>query len=116
MKEPKFTPGPWKHSGEKDADWWDYDHVEISGENNKPLAEVSWYCATKEELEGNMDVTGRFKANAYLITTAPEMYGVLEHFYELIQKANKGDTVSDCKIYEDVLLIEQVLKKARGEK
>ena len=54
-------------------------------------------------------------ANAALIAAAPEMYGILEHYFKLIQKASYGDTVSEQKIFEQAADIEKVLKKARGE-
>lgn len=32
-----------------------------------------------------------------------------------LEGANNGDAVAECKLFEDIVLIEQVLKKARGE-
>ena len=55
------------------------------------------------------------EANAALIAAAPEMYGILEHYLGLIQKASEGDTVAEQKIFEKAPDIEKVLKKARGE-
>lgn len=52
---------------------------------------------------------------AVFIAVAPEMYDVLQHYFDLLEQANNGDAVAECKLFEDMALIEQVLMKARGE-
>lgn len=36
---------------------------------------------------------------------------VLQHYLDLLERANNGDAVAECKLFEDVVLIEQVLNK-----
>ena len=36
---------------------------------------------------------------------------VLQHYLDLLEQANNGDAVAECKLFEDVVLIEQVLNK-----
>lgn len=50
-----------------------------------------------------------------LYAAAPEMYDVLQHYFDLLEQANTGNAVAECKLFEDIALIEQVLMKARGE-
>ncbi|WP_294436595.1 hypothetical protein [uncultured Victivallis sp.] len=58
---------------------------------------------------------GRGDANAALIAAAPEMYDILKHYFDLIQRADYGDILAEQKIFEDIVYIEEVLMKARGE-
>ena len=44
------------------------------------------------------------------------MYDILEHYFKLIQAVNDGVAIAEQKIFEDIVCIESVLKKARGEK
>ena len=46
------------------------------------------------------------EANAALIAAAPEMYDVLQHYFDLLEQANNGDAVAECKLFEDIVLIE----------
>lgn len=50
-----------------------------------------------------------------LYQAAPAMRDVLQHYLDLLEQANRGDEIAECKLFEDMVLIEQVLKKARGE-
>ena len=54
-------------------------------------------------------------ANTRLIAAAPEMYGILTHYFSLIQRADYGDILAEQKIFEDICYIEGALQKARGE-
>lgn len=36
---------------------------------------------------------------------------VLQHYLDLLERANNGDAVAECKLFEDIVLIEQVLNK-----
>lgn len=95
VNESKFSPGPWK--------------VE------KPDGSNGWYCV-KGFLEEACTCYGeKAEANAALIAAAPEMYDVLQHYFDLLEQANNGDAVAECKLFEDIVLIEQALMKARGE-
>lgn len=40
-----------------------------------------------------------------------DMRVVLQHYLDLLERANNGDAVAECKLFEDVVLIEQVLNK-----
>lgn len=50
-----------------------------------------------------------------LYQAAPAMRDVLLHYLDLLKQANQGDAIAECKLFEDMVLIEQVLKKATGE-
>lgn len=98
MSETKFTPGPWR------AGLSIYkSQARVVADKGGRIADVFAY---EEE---------QAKANAALIAAAPEMYDVLQHYFDLLEQANNGDAVAECKLFEDIVLIEQVLMKARGE-
>lgn len=98
MSETKFTPGPWR------AGLSIYkSQARVVAYKGGRIADVFAY---EEE---------QAKANAALIAAAPEMYYVLQHYFDLLEQANNGDAVAECKLFEDIVLIEQVLMKARGE-
>lgn len=40
-----------------------------------------------------------------------DMRIVLQHYLDLLERANNGDAVAECKLFEDVVLIEQTLNK-----
>ena len=40
-----------------------------------------------------------------------DMRVVLQHYLDLLERANNGDAVAECKLFEDIVLIEQVLNK-----
>lgn len=109
MSETAFTPGPWF----VETDFYVYggDGRKIKGEYFDGV-ELPLVCYAGSD---SRDRTEN-KANAALIAAAPEMYGILEHYLDLIQRANDGDTVAEQKIFEQAADIEKVLKKARGEK
>ena len=46
---------------------------------------------------------------------APEMRDVLQHYLVLLKLANKGNAIAASCLFRDMVKIEQVLKKARGE-
>lgn len=77
--------------------------------------------ALTAEIEGLKDtilkLTGRERilGDETILYAAPEMYDVLQHYFDLLEQANNGDAVAECKLFEDIVLIEQVLMKARGE-
>lgn len=98
MSEPKFTPGPWK-VGKSIYQ----SQARVVAEKGGRIADVFAY----EEDQAH--------ANAVLIAVAPEMCDVLQHYLDLLERANKGDEIAECKLFEDMVEIEQVLKKARGE-
>lgn len=50
-----------------------------------------------------------------LYQAAPEMRDVLSHYLVLLEQANQGDNIAECKLFEDMVLIEQVLKNVRSE-
>ena len=108
MSETSFTPGPWF----VDADFYVYggDGRKIQGEYFDGV-EFPLVC----DVESHSRDRTENKANAALIAAAPEMYGLLEHYLDLIQRANDGDTVAEQKIFEQAADIEKVLQKARGE-
>ena len=100
MSKPKFTPGPLMVCPAY-ADNGALSHYELRREETGELvAEV-----------GDPDAM----INVTLYAAAPEMYDVLQHYFDLLEQANNGDAVAECKLFEDIVLIEQVLMKAKGE-
>lgn len=111
MSDTKFAPGPWvarieDHSFCDTGDVFTSFTVATEGAGK--------YDCFAEVFTRNDDIY-EAAANTRLIAAAPEMYGILEHYLGLIQKASEGDTVSEQKIFEQSADIEKVLKKARGE-
>lgn len=106
--KPNFTPGPWSvHHGIMEPTF-----VYV-GDDEDDTYSVVCDCYGMAEKKRSLPI---MHANADLISSAPEMYTVLQHFADLINRANAGSETDDVRIFEDVVLIEQVLKKARGEK
>lgn len=113
MNEEKFTPGPWVSEihrintpNEQSVGFFVRTITDKQGERRQ----ISGYVETY-----NQKLFKEIEANAALIAAAPEMYGILEHYLDLIQRANDGDTVAEQKIFEQAADIEKVLNKARGE-
>ena len=114
MNEPKFTPGPWR------ADWQKHPVLFpfVFQEHGYAVAKLCGEPLTPNRIvcnERDFAAPEKVKANAALITAAPEMYDVLQHYFDLLEQANNGGAVAECKLFEDIVLIEQVLMKARGE-
>lgn len=102
MSETSFTPGPWMVSKSEFP-------MLVFNDRRGAVCNVCFIDSTG---------IGGYKeknANAALISAAPEMYDILKHYFDLIQRANDGDTISEQKIFEQAADIEKVLKKARGE-
>ena len=113
MDKHKFTPGPWyiKPSEEIPSPYWGSTSstritiLDAQDGQYKPRHVIA------QVAKGN----GRGAANAALIAAAPEMYDMLEHYFNLIQAASEGNAIAEQKIFEDIVDIERVLKKVRGE-
>lgn len=114
MSEEKFTKGPWfiKQSEEIRSP---YSATNVSSTRITILDAPGGQYQSRHVIAQVAKGNGRGEANAALIAAAPEMYGILEHYLDLIQRANDGDAVSEQKIFEQSADIEKVLKKARGE-
>ena len=113
MSKERFTPGPWfiKQSEEIRSPY----SPSVSSTRITILDEPGGQYQSRHVIAQVAKGNGRAEANAALIAAAPEMYWILEHYLDLIQRANDGDTVSEQKIFEQSAEIEKVLKKARGE-
>ena len=85
------SPAPWK-----------YEHTWVYDADGHGVCEV--WGADDDETD----------ANGRLIEAAPKMKNVLEHYLMLLKQANAGDAVAECKLYEDMMLIEDALKKIEG--
>ena len=109
MNKPKFTPGPLMVCPAY-ADNGALSHYELRREETGELvAEVG-------DPDAMINETYKVeKANVTLYAAAPEMYDVLQHYFDLLEQANTGNAVAECKLFDDIALIEQVLMKARGE-
>ena len=109
MNETKFTPGPWA------ACKIEHYHPQLIGETccvkiGENIIELDYIGVGHENKDYEQS-----EANAALIAAAPEMYGLLKHYFDLIQRADAGDILAEQKIFEDIVYIEEVLMKARGE-
>ena len=102
MSKTSFTPGPWMVSKSE---------FPMLVFNDRRGSVCNIYFIDSTGIGGYKEKN----ANAALIAAAPEMYWILEHYLDLIQRANDGDTVSEQKIFEQSAEIEKVLKKARWE-
>ena len=113
MSETKFTRGPWfiKASEEIRSPY----SVNVSSTRITILDAPGGQYQSRHVIAQVAKGNGRGEANASLIAAAPEMYYALKHYFDLIQRANDGDAVSEQKIFEQSADIEKVLKKARGE-
>lgn len=110
MANYKFTPGPWSACRIKHC------HPHLIGET---------CCVKIGENVIELDYKGfghenndyeQSEANAALIAAAPEMYDMLEHYFNLIQAASEGSAIAEQKIFEDIVDIEKVLNKVRVKK
>ena len=109
----KFTPGPW-FIKPREAILSPYVGS-ISTTRITILDTKDGQYQRKHVIAQVANGNGRGDANAALIAAAPEMYDILKHYFDLIQRANDGDAVSEQKIFEQSADIEKALKKARGE-
>jgi len=97
----KFTPGPWKWDNN---DLWHIGKGYMPNEKDDP----NYYLGVEKD-----DNTTRH--NAYLIAAAPEMYEMLEHLHAKILKEGMRDIVFGAMFSEEVGLLDDLLRKARGE-
>lgn len=108
----KFTPGPWVNN----------EQGFLIGKNGSPV-KVSGLGSLQ-----SFDNRDEHKANAELMKCAPDMYEMLEstcsELYSLINEVNKErlskvhsqtETPPDLHDMETCHLIQQLLKRARGE-
>lgn len=109
----KFTPGPW-FIKPREAILSPYVGS-ISTTRITILDTKDGQYQRKHVIAQVANGNGRGDANAALIAAAPEMYDILKHYFELIQRADYGDILAEQKIFEDIVYIEEVLMKARGE-
>ena len=100
MSKEKFTPGPWK-IGLNKSPWKKRKKVSqcrIEAANGIPVSQATHIQNNKER-----------KANAALISAAPEMYAELKRHCALCMLQHpECERCDSCKTME-------VLKKARGE-
>lgn len=114
MSKPKFTPGPWDFDREI---WWE----NTPGEQEKH-GSLAVYTTDDENLT-IATVNDYFdkeigRANAALITAAPEMYEKLAYFHEQLKAEHiHGIPVEtcQCRTAREWRSVNQVLRKARGE-
>ena len=117
----KFTKGPWSQSHRKDKSGG-YS-TEVYDSNGETICTLDWYVAPTEK-----GFTTNRDENARLIACAPDMYEMLEsacsELYSLINEVNKErlskvhsqtETPPDLHDMETCNLIQQLLKRARGE-
>ena len=107
MTKPKFTPKPWFRKGKR-VYWKNPDKDLPRG--TLPNGLICICKSAKDWPECDEEV----RANADLITAAPEMYEALEKIQEIELSIAQEHRVSadDSQIYN---IAEKVLRKARGE-
>ena len=114
MSEENFTPGQWfiKQSEEIRSPY----SPNVSSTRITILDTQDGQYQRRHVIAQVAKGNGRGEANAALIAAAPDMYDILKHYFDLIQRADYGDILAEQKIFEDIVYIEEVLMKARGEK
>ena len=104
----KFTKGEWSVSELED----NVDYIRVRGTVPGARFKIANVIDVNHHLECNTHVYAKEKqqaiANAHLIAAAPDMYGMLESIA-------KNMLTTDGGCIEDMLAIEMLLKKARGE-
>ena len=93
---------------------WD-NYCDEIGEVCKDLETQAARIAELEDTVRKLTGRERILGDETILYAAPEMYDVLQHYFDLLEQANNGDAVAECKLFEDIVLIEQVLMKAKGE-
>ena len=98
MNKPKFTPGPLMVCPAY-ADNGALSHYELRREETGELvAEVG-------DPDAMINETYKVeKANVTLYAAAPEMYDVLQHYFDLLEQANTGNAVAECKLFVEGML------------
>lgn len=106
MSEPKFTPGPWVVNT---------DHEQL-GDITTIDRSIGVAYAQQVSNNDRLNKHVERKANAHLISAAPEMYDLIRQFIEGEYKEYDDDF--DYYKFIGLMLdkFEDVLKKARGEK
>mgnify|MGYP003637585904 CR=1 FL=1 len=100
MSNTKFTSGEWSQSHREDKKTGMYS-TEVYDSRGQTICTLSWHT------EPGSTRTDR-PENAQLIAAAPAMYAMIETIAINMHKTNSGSI-------EDILAIESLLKKARGE-
>lgn len=114
MSEEKFTKGPW-FIKQSEAIKSPYLGGNTSSTRITILDAQDGEYQPRHVIAQVAKGNGRGDANAALIAAAPEMYDILKHYFDLIQRADYGDIVAEQKIFENIVYIEGVLQKAKGE-
>jgi len=110
MKQSKFTPGPWNCKK--------YPKVfGIMSETGRQIAIMTEHYGDCPEIPmTQFERSEQDKADAALITAAPEMYEVLERLsYELTKQNSEGKLNLKTPINQALRDSLDVLAKARGE-
>lgn len=101
MSEPKFTKGPWYVNCQE----------AIYCDKHK-----GFFIASAHRMYGDErpeeEVIEEAKANAALISAAPDMYALLQKVVNLEVLTGYWDMKNNCSLRES---IQKLLKKARGE-
>jgi len=107
MSKEKFTPGPWRVR--KIAEFDIYKNASLfvlaNDDGIIKMGKDAKEVASMPNLHHYPDEVKTIYANAYLIAAAPEMYELLDRL---------KDTLASVPLLQSE--IENVLKKARGEK
>lgn len=101
MSETKFTPGPWI----LDMRLSDDEYLIINMENRDGVLKLEKHVAGHDEAD---------LPNAHLISSAPEMFQVLEDVLDALTDGGRREFTEDQNDYH-VGAIKRVLKKALNE-
>ncbi len=100
MENPKFTPGPWKMTGENDRRYVRGGGTYIMNRNLS--------CQSKAFIE-------RVTADCLLVAAAPELYAVLNLCKDYISHIPESSAGGDDYAIWLTSICEKALKKANGE-
>jgi len=102
MSSEKFTKGPWRKQG----------NLIFGSMHGKKVAQIF-----TQHLPAEKSGHEEERANAALISTAPDMYLLLSEVASLIKRDAGGGQTYDSYVYASGIFtqIEKVLAKARGE-
>ena len=110
MRKPKFTPGPWLSYKLQDD-----DVINITTRSRKEghFVDVAFISVGFDK-----PFDDEQRANAHLISAAPELYAALEEYFKCCYKFRVyGRRSSSCRGCGELktCLVRKAIKKARGE-
>lgn len=112
LSEPKFTPGPWTAEPRQTRD--DNGHYltyEVADAQGRCVVEFSNTSVSELNYDGESQWDEQSRANAHLISAAPELYAALESALEQFELLAKEPATNPWCVQ-----MRAALSKARGDK